>query len=193
MEFDGILGLALLAGGRWVWKQMKKKNKQRESTDATRFKNRSVSRETNKGFSKELQNLEGTKKKLANIFQDLGGGLSEIGKEFVAELNGESKKAEINKTEEKRVRAKEKVRLERQIENTASGGGNKMQRLDLQDSQQVFTTKNKDEKLKEKQEIGAYSIKNRNRNRNRIKLEFSKKAVTNGIIMAEVLGKPKAL
>ncbi|PHS29164.1 MAG: hypothetical protein COA82_12930 [Alkaliphilus sp.] len=181
MEFDGILGLALLAAGRWLWKRMKQKNKQQESMDHNRSSNkgRNLSRESNRGFSRELQELEGTKKKLASLFRELGG-----------ELNGDSKKSEFNKAEEKRESPKDKARLERQLENTASGGGNKMQRVDLQDSQLVFNTMKK-ENSKEAKETGAYSIKTSKRSR--LKLEFSKKAVINGIIMAEVLGKPRAL
>ncbi len=66
-----------------------------------------------------------------------------------------------------------------------------MQKIDLQNSQQVFSTKIKEGSNPKEHDMGVYSI--RTDNRNRIKLEFSKKAVVNGIIMAEVLGKPRAL
>lgn len=193
MDFGDIGFIGMLAIGRWVWKFIKKREEQRKSEDHTNLKNRTKNayREGKKEISGAAAELEKAKRSLTNVFQEISDDLGGFGKELVDEISGNSKKVDINMSKKQKIFSRETDENKLLLKNTTSEGGNNMQKIDLQNSQQVFNTKIKEVSNPKVHDIGAYSI--RTGNRNRIKLEFNKKAVINGIIMAEVLGKPRVL
>ncbi|MCD5414863.1 MAG: hypothetical protein LR001_07680 [Clostridiales bacterium] len=183
MDFDNISWIAVLVIGRWIWKSLKKKKQQETYADPHSSKNEEhVNNQPRK-----------TKRELTDIFKDLNSEISERGKEFVDELKETRSESDATLTHKKRGYAREMSEKVESKEYVKREGGIDVQRSNLQNSQVVPTRKKKDEYLLENEEDKSFNYGKKVQKRARLELLFNKNAVVTGVIMAEVLGKPKAL